>query len=130
MTEARIVEPSVKNEASMAILASTAALTACGGGGSSGPNVAPDNSSGTNNGNTPGNANTLAAQIDASRFLRQASWGGTTSEIKEVAALGPAVWLDAQMNQALSNNMTRWLITKGFNDSAINSNVNWEGGWV
>ncbi|MFM8918733.1 MAG: DUF1800 family protein, partial [Limnohabitans sp.] len=112
-------------------------LTACGGGGSSSPSAVPDPSNpstgtGTGSNTTPPVTSSLytAAQIDASRFLRQASWGGTASEIKDVAALGPAVWLNGQMNQPLSNNMTRWLITKGFNDSTNNGNVNGDGGWV
>jgi uncharacterized protein (DUF1800 family) len=137
MTESRIDEPNFKSEASAAIMASTVILTACGGGGSS-STVVPDASqntgttTGSNTGTTPPvNPPTFtAAQIDASRFLRQASWGATASELKDVAALGPAVWLNGQLNQVLSNNMTRWLITKGFNDSTNNSNVNGDGGWV
>ena len=137
MTESRIEEPIFKSETSLAVLASSAMLTACGGGGSSSPSAVPDPGSpstgtGTGSNTTPPVTSTLytAAQIDASRFLRQASWGGTASEIKDVAALGPAVWLNGQMNQPLSNNMTRWLITKGVNDSTNNSNVNGDGGWV
>ncbi|NDD24593.1 MAG: DUF1800 family protein, partial [Betaproteobacteria bacterium] len=130
-------EPIFKTEVGLAALASSAMLTACGGGGSSSPSAVPDPGSpstgtGTGSNTTPPVTSTLytAPQIDASRFLRQASWGGTASEIKDVAALGPAVWLNGQMNQPLSNNMTRWLITKGFNDSTNNSNVNGDGGWV
>jgi uncharacterized protein (DUF1800 family) len=137
MTESRIDEPNFKSEASAAIMASTVILTACGGGGSS-STVVPDASqntvttTGSNTGTTPPvyPPTFTTAQIDASRFLRQASWGATASELKDVAALGPAVWLNGQLNQVLSNNMTRWLITKGFNDSTNNSNVNGDGGWV
>ncbi len=135
MTESRIDEPIFKSEAGLAVLAASATLTACGGGGSSSPSAVTDpgnTSTGTGSNTTPPVTSPLntAAQIDASRFLRQASWGGTATEIKDVAALGPAVWLNGQMNQPLSNNMTRWLINKGFNDSATNSNVNGDGGWV
>ncbi len=126
-------EPIFKTEVGLATLASSAMLTACGGGGSSTPTAAPDPvSPGTGSNTTPPVTPPLntAAQIDAARFLRQASWGGTAAEIKDVAALGPATWLNGQLNQVMSNNMTRWLIAKGFNDSTNSSNVNGDGGWV
>ncbi len=100
-----------------------AALTACGGGSTSAD--APATST------TPsGSSGASATQIDASRFLRQASWGGTASEINVIAANGTSAWLNNQMGLPQSQSMTRWLIEKGYNDTSVSSNVNGDGGWV
>ena len=74
-------------------------------------------------------ANNLAL-TDAARFLRQASWGGTSSEIKGLAATGQQGWLNAQFNAPQGQTLTRWLIEKGFNDASISNNLNGDGGWV
>ena len=70
------------------------------------------------------------ALTDAARFLRQASWGGTSNEIKDLAASGQQGWLNAQFNAPQGQSLTRWLIEKGFNDASVSSNVNGDGGWV
>ena len=129
MTAATIVElesQHTESEASpLAVLglSGTALLTACGGGGgdatSTTPAATPDNSL----------ANNLAL-TDASRFLRQASWGGTSSEIKSLAATDQQGWLIAQFNAPQGQTLTRWLIEKGFNDASTSNNVNGDGGWV
>ena len=102
-------------------LSGTALLAACGGGGSTSTTavITPDNSL----------ANNLAL-TDAARFLRQASWGGTSNEIKDLAATGQQGWLNAQFNAPQGQSLTRWLIEKGFNDASVSSNVNGDGGWV
>jgi len=38
-----------------------------------------------------------AAMFSAARFLQQASFGPTVSDINSVATIGPAAWIDAQM---------------------------------
>lgn len=127
MTDARIVELENQQTASRAPplavlgLSGTALLAACGGGGGTSTTAAitPDNSL----------ANNLAL-TDAARFLRQASWGGTSNEIKDLAATGQQGWLNAQFNAPQGQSLTRWLIEKGFNDASVSSNVNGDGGWV
>jgi len=127
MTDARIVELENQQTASRAPplavlgLSGTALLAACGGGGGTSTTAAitPDNSL----------ANNLAL-TDAARFLRQASWGGTSNEIKDLAASGQQGWLNAQFNAPQGQSLTRWLIEKGFNDASVSSNVNGDGGWV
>jgi uncharacterized protein (DUF1800 family) len=129
MSAATIVELESQHTASEASplavlgLSGTALLTACGGGGSDGSSTAPPT--------TPDNsqANNLAL-TDAARFLRQASWGGTSSEIKGLAASGQQGWLNAQFNAPQGQTLTRWLVEKGFNDASVNNNVNGDGGWV
>ena len=127
MTDATIVELENQQTASRAPplaalgLSGTALLAACGGGGGTSTTAAitPDNSL----------ANNLAL-TDAARFLRQASWGGTSNEIKDLAATGQQGWLNAQFNAPQGQSLTRWLIEKGFNDASVSSNVNGDGGWV
>ena len=95
MTDATIVELENQQTASRAPplavlgLSGTALLAACGGGGGTSTTAAitPDNSL----------ANNLAL-TDAARFLRQASWGGTSNEIKDLATTGQQGWLNAQFN--------------------------------
>ncbi len=43
------------------------------------------------------NATLLASQAEASRFLQQATFGATTSQIERVVKLGAAGWLNEQM---------------------------------
>jgi uncharacterized protein (DUF1800 family) len=125
MTDTRIVEPTSHSSASWTLLSSSALLTACGGGGGSSADTS------ANLGSTPpSSANDNTRQIETARFLRQAAWGSTLAEINEVTAVGIPTWLSGQFNQPLNNNLTRWLIDKGFNDANVSSNVNGDGGWV
>jgi uncharacterized protein (DUF1800 family) len=125
MTDTRIVEPTSHSSASWTLLSSSALLTACGGGGGSSADTS------ANLGSTPpSSANDNTRQIETARFLRQAAWGSTLAEIHEVTAVGIPTWLSGQFNQPLNNNLTRWLIDKGFNDANVSSNVNGDGGWV
>ena len=127
MTAATIVElesqHTVSEASPLAVLglSGTVLLTACGGGGETSTTtaIAPDNSSANN-----------VALIDAARFLRQASWGGTSNEIKDLAASGQQGWLNAQFSAPQGQSLTHWLIEKGFNDASVNNNVNGDGGWV
>ena len=127
MTAATIVELESQHKESEAPplavlgLSATALLTACGGGGGTSTTavITPDNTF----------ANNLAL-TDAARFFRQASWGGTSNEIKDLAATGQQGWLNAQFNAPQGQTLTRWLIEKGFNDASISNNVNGDGGWV
>jgi uncharacterized protein (DUF1800 family) len=125
MTDTRIVEPTSHSSASWTLLSSSALLTACGGGGGSSADTS------ANLGSTPpSSANDNTRKIETARFLRQAAWGSTLAEIHEVTAVGIPTWLSGQFNQPLNNNLTRWLIDKGFNDANVSSNVNGDGGWV
>ena len=127
MTDVSIVEAqrddSVNGQASLAAVATAASLTACGGGSSASSSLLPNNS-----GSSP-SIGPSPAQIDASRFLRQAAFGGNLTRINEIAASSPLAWLNGQMGQATGDNLTRWLIDKRFNDTSVSSNVNGDGGW-
>ena len=120
MIETTQVETSDSNLLALTVLASASALSACGGGTGTATNTALNSLS-------PAELN--AKLTDASRFLRQATWGGTQAEIRDLASTGAQNWLNVQFNAAPSLSMTRWLINKGFNDAAVSTNVNGDGGW-
>ena len=85
-----------------------AALAACGGGGG--------NSSAAGSGTGGGGTVTAAppTDVEASRFLAQASVGASRAQIAQVQSLGYAGWIDAQI--AMPASTTRWatLLAGGF----------------
>jgi uncharacterized protein (DUF1800 family) len=123
MIETTHVEASESKLLPSAILASATALTACGGGSGTGATSNASLSS-----LSPAELN--AKLTDASRFLRQATWGGTLAEIRDLASNGSQNWINGQAATPTSLSMTRWLIGKGFNDAAVSTNVNGDGGWT
>lgn len=89
-----------------AALVSATLLSACGGGG----------------GSTGGSGSTApvinappVTEIQASRFLAQASTGATREQIARVSAIGYAAWIDEQMAMPPSQTRWDWLVAKGFN---------------
>jgi len=90
-----------------AVLASATLLSACGGG-----------TTGSIGGTTPVNNGSPVTDIQASRFLAQASTGATREQIARVSAIGYAAWIDEQMAMPLSQTRWDWLVTKGFNAAA------------
>lgn len=92
-----------------AALVSATLLSACGGGG----------------GSTGGSGSTApvinappVTEIQASRFLAQASTGVTREQIARVSAIGYAAWIDEQMAMSPSQARWDWLVAKGFNAAA------------
>ncbi|MBC3926590.1 DUF1800 family protein [Undibacterium sp. CY21W] len=92
-----------------AALVSATLLSACGGGG----------------GSTGGSGSTApvinappVTEIQASRFLAQASTGATREQIARVGAIGYAAWIDEQMAMSPSQTRWDWLVAKGFNAAA------------
>ena len=84
------------------IAAAVAALVACGGGGGSGDGSGGDSSGG---GNTPPPA--PISKTEAFRFLNQATYGATETEVQRLIGLGNAStgyarWIDEQMAQPAS----------------------------
>jgi len=129
MLEPPIVETPSAAPATLVTVSTTAVLTACGGGGGTATDPINPSNNGTGS-NVSINPAANLAQIEAARFLRHASWGGTLNEIKDVVSTGFNSWLVTQVSQPLSNNMSSWLIEKGFNDATVSGNVNGDGGWV
>ena len=121
MIETTPVEASDSKLLPLASLASASALSACGGGANSTSNTSLSSLS-------PAELN--AKLTDAARFLRQATWGGTQAEIRDLASTGMQNWLNGQAATPTSLSMTRWLIGKGFNDATVSTNVNGDGGWT
>ena len=85
---------------------STVALAACGGGSTSEAPAPPP----------PTPAGLTREQ--ASRFLSQASLGGTAADIEQVRKLGCAAWLDEQFALPRSSSHVDWLRSKGFDAPA------------
>ncbi|MDE2427517.1 MAG: DUF1800 domain-containing protein [Burkholderiales bacterium] len=54
------------------------------------------------------------SDIDASRFLAQASMGANRAEISRVQALGYAGWLSDQFSMPLSTSRWDWLVAHGY----------------
>lgn len=75
-------------------------LAGCGGPASDSPGVAFAPSAGQvqTTDSTPLNTNVYAA----SRFLEQASWGPTPTEVQRVRQLGPEAWINQQLTQPAS----------------------------
>jgi len=90
-------------------------LAACGGGGASGsPALAP--------GPAPGPASATPSDAEASRFLSQAGFGGTTDGIAAVKAQGYAAWLDAQLALPRTTGHYDWMVAAGYAAVATNAN--------
>ncbi|MBC3877641.1 DUF1800 domain-containing protein [Undibacterium sp. FT79W] len=92
-----------------AALASATLLSACGGGGGT---------TGTTDSTPPVISAPPVTDIQASRFLAQASTGATREQIARVGAIGYAAWIDEQMAMPPSQTRWDWLVAKGFNAAA------------
>ncbi|MFZ6655169.1 DUF1800 domain-containing protein [Undibacterium sp. TJN19] len=102
-----------------AALTASALLSACGGGSDlrsadslTQPQAAPLAAS-------PAPAPAALASIselEAARFLAQASMGASGEQIARVQALGYAGWLDEQFTLPGNGNRWDWLVSKGLND--------------
>lgn len=80
-----------------------ATVVACGGGqGSLGSPAAEEPNTGS------------LSDVQASRFLGQASMGACRSHIARVKALGYSGWLDEQMAMARGQSRWEWLVAGGF----------------
>lgn len=94
-------------------LLAAAALTACGGGGggdaATGGGPAGDTSGGA--GTSPA---TPPSDAEAVRFLTQAGFAASLSEIASVKSRGYAAWLDAQFQQPINSPHFDWLLAKGY----------------
>ncbi|WP_460507958.1 DUF1800 domain-containing protein [Hydrogenophaga soli] len=96
-----------------AALASTV-LTACGGGGTDA--VTPPPSTGPTPISGPANA------VEASRFLSQAAFGGTSADVATLQSLGYDGWLNAQFAAPRTQTHWDWMLANGFGDpSYVNS---------
>ncbi len=89
-----------------AALGSAALLAACGGGGGDSPAPAPVVPA-------PPAPPTISA-AEASRFLGQASFGGTDTQIGRVQTLGFSGWLDEQFAAPRTQGHYDWMVEKGY----------------
>jgi uncharacterized protein (DUF1800 family) len=83
-----------------------ASLAACGGGGGSSPAPVPPP--------PPPPPPAAPTEVEASRFLAQASMGATRTHIASVVNLGYAGWLDAQFALPVSDSRWDWLVAQGY----------------
>ena len=91
--------------------ASSAALAACGGGGSSSDTPAPPSP-------TPPPPVVGITRAEAARFLGQASFAASDTEIVALQSLGYSAWLDAQFAMPRSSSHFDWLLANGYGDVA------------
>lgn len=98
-----------------AALASAALLSACGG---SGGNQSADNAVTSLAAAPPVPAPTVSiSDVEAARFLAQASMGANRAAIARVQALGYAGWLEEQFSLPGNGSRWDWLVSKGLNAS-------------
>jgi len=94
-----------------ALLASAAALAACGGGGMRGPR-GPEGTTDQANlpgsgGDEPAQAGTPPTQVDAARFMSQATFGARSAEeIEALRSEGYEHWLWGQFNSTTMSHMS------------------------
>ena len=99
-----------------AAFASALLLCACGGGGGAGPgstatsaaSAAPDGRAGVLAARTASVADVPASRTEAARFVTQATFGPTTSDIDSLMALGYGAWIDRQFSLPGSNHRAFW----------------------
>ena len=91
--------------AALAAAGAAALLAACGGGGGDEGAAGPD--SGPQNANPP-------SDVEAARFLGQAGFSASTSDIATVQSIGYARWLDQQFTAPRTQSHYDWLVAKGY----------------
>ena len=94
-------------------LASTA--SACGGGA--------DSTSSPVNSSPPSSPTAKATEVQASRFLAQASLGSTRRDIARVREVGYAGWVDEQLAMPVISSRWEWLKSKGYDAAANKFNI-------
>jgi uncharacterized protein (DUF1800 family) len=88
-----------------AAAALAASLAACGGGGGAAPSPVPV---------PPPPPPPAPTDVEAARFLAQASMGASRAQIASVRSLGYAGWLDAQFALPVSDTRWDWLVAQGY----------------
>jgi len=96
---------------------SALALTAsaCGGGA--------DSTSSPVNSSPPSSPTAKATEVQASRFLAQASLGSTRRDIARVREVGYAGWVDEQLAMPVISSRWEWLKSKGYDAAANKFNI-------
>jgi uncharacterized protein (DUF1800 family) len=93
-------------------LAAIALLDACGGGGGSG------GSPGSTSSSAPPATPISVSQIEAARFLSQASLAATDQDIQYVVNYGKEAWINQQVTLSSSTTRVSWLNNAGYSDVA------------
>ena len=96
--------PVYLSPAALTAAALAASLAACGGGSGASPSPAPV---------PPPPPPAAPTEVEASRFLAQASMGASRTEIANVVSLGYAGWLDAQFALPVDDTRWDWLVAQG-----------------
>src|SRR5262245_45967214 len=85
-------------------LALVVALSACGGAGDEGTNGGVDPHADTE----PAPPALSAAEVDAVRFLTQATFGPTDAEVSHVIDVGYSAWIDEQIAKPQASHRAAW----------------------
>jgi uncharacterized protein (DUF1800 family) len=89
--------------------------SACGGGA--------DSTSSPVNSSPPSSPTAKATEVQASRFLAQASLGSTRRDIARVREVGYAGWVDEQLAMPVISSRWEWLKSKGYDAAANKFNI-------
>ena len=90
-------------------------VSACSGGA--------DTTSGQINSGPPTSPTAKATEVQASRFLAQASLGSTRRDIARVREVGYAGWVDEQLAMPVISSRWEWLKSKGYDVAANKFNT-------
>jgi len=96
-------------------LAASLTLAACGGGGGSAAAPPPP----------PPPPPSLITDAEASRFLQQAQFAATSSDIAALKSRDYDGWLDANFNGALGQTGVAWLTARGYNSITAEQRYFW-----
>jgi len=88
----------------LAVLMSSALLVACGGGGGGSDGAAPPTSPAP----VAPVVEKPATRAEATRFLTQASFGATDTDVDRVMAVGYAAWIDEQLALPATSHRASW----------------------
>ena len=91
-------------------LAAIALLDACGGGGGSGGSSGSASSTGSNP------ITVSVSQIEAARFLSQASLAATDQDIQYITSNGKEAWINQQATLSSSTTRVAWLNNAGYSN--------------
>lgn len=100
------------------VAAAGALVSACGGGSGGGSSGGDLSASGSGSGaiavSEPVKVVQASSEVQAARFLAQATMGANTTDIAKVQSLGLERWLDEQFAMPRAVSHWDWLMAKGF----------------
>ena len=119
----------LQTRSAAAILAASLVLAACGGGGGDssvppGSPVAGGGSGGSGGGGTPAEpASKIDSELEATRFLARATFGGSKAEIASLNGRDAADWLASEFSKSTSLTLPTLTAQPRDNEGRLQSNI-------